>query len=120
MFVVPIVHAGSGAKTGEPRMGPPSFMERIGLAATDEQARVAAEYFSSIDFKPWIRVVETDMVPETRFAGWIHKVIEGGGMEPIGTRVVESVRRVVLHFASAHPWQDLWRKASIAAGASPA
>ena len=61
-------------KTGEPRMGPPSFMVRIGLAATDEQARVAAEYFSSIDFKPWVRVVETDMVPETRFAGWIHKV----------------------------------------------
>ena len=33
-------------KTGEPRMGPPSFMERIGLAATDEEARIAAEYFS--------------------------------------------------------------------------
>ncbi len=77
-------------KTGEPRMGPPSFMERIGLAATDEQARVAAEYFSSIDFKPWVRVVETDMVPKTRFSGWIHKVIENGGMEPIGTRVVET------------------------------
>ena len=30
-------------KTGEPRMGPPSFMERIGLAATDAEARVAAE-----------------------------------------------------------------------------
>ena len=71
-------------------MGPPAFMERIGLAATDAQARVAAEYFSSIDFKPWIRVVETDMVPETRFSGWIHKVVEGGGMEPIGTRVVET------------------------------
>jgi cytochrome c553 len=77
-------------KTGEPRMGPPSFMERIGLAATDEQARVAAEYFSSMNFKPWVRVVETDMVPETRFAGWIHKMIDGGGMEPIGTRVVET------------------------------
>ena len=77
-------------KTGEPRMAPPSFMERIGLAATDEQARVAAKYFSSIDFKPWVRVVETDMVPETRFAGLIHQVIEDGGMEPIGTRVVET------------------------------
>ena len=76
-------------RPGEPRMGPPSFMERIGLAATDEQARVAAEYFSSIDFTPWVRVVETDDVPETRFAGWIHQVVEGGGMEPIGTRVVE-------------------------------
>lgn len=77
-------------KTGEPRMGPPSFMQRIGLAATDEQARVAAEYFSSMDYKPWVRVIETDMVPKTRFAGWIHQVIEGGGTEPIGTRIVET------------------------------
>lgn len=35
----------------------------------------------------------------------------------IGTRVVESVRRVVLHFPTAHPWQNLWHKASIAVGA---
>jgi cytochrome c553 len=75
--------------TGEPRMGPPAFMMRIGAAASDAEARVAAEYFSSIDFKPWVRVVETDEVPETRFAGSIHQVIEGGGMEPIGARVVE-------------------------------
>ena len=77
-------------RPGEPRMGPPSFMERIGLATTDAEARIAAEYFSSIDFKPWVRVVETDAVPKTRFAGWIHEVIEGGGLEPIGTRVVET------------------------------
>ena len=77
-------------KSGESKMGPPSFMERIGLAATNEQARVAAEYFSSMDFKQWVRVVETDMVPKTRFSGWIHKVIDDGGMEPIGTRVVET------------------------------
>ena len=77
-------------KTGEPRMGPPSFMERIGLAATDEEARIAAEYFSSMSFRPWIRVVETDTVPQTQFAGWIHEVIEGGRMEAIGTRIVET------------------------------
>ena len=77
-------------RPGEPRMGPPAFMERIGLATSDEEARIAAEYFSSIDFKPWVRVVETDAVPTTRFAGWIHEVIEGGGIEPIGTRVVET------------------------------
>ena len=77
-------------RPGEPRMGPPAFMERIGLAASDEEARVAAEYFSSMDFRPWVRVVETDAVPETRFAGWIHEVVEGGGVEPIGTRVVET------------------------------
>ena len=77
-------------RSGEPRMGPPAFMERIGLAATDAEARIAAEYFASMDFRPWIRVVETDDVPETRFAGWIHEVVEGGGREPIGTRIVET------------------------------
>jgi cytochrome c553 len=77
-------------RTGEPRMGPPSRMEEIGAAATDEEARIAAEYFSSIDFKPWVRVVETDMVPQTRMAGWMHQVVEGGGMEPIGVRIVET------------------------------
>ena len=79
-------------RPGEPRMGPPSFMERIGLATSDEEARVAAQYFSSMDFQPWVRVVETDSVPRTRFAGWIHEVVEGGGAEPIGARVVEFLR----------------------------
>ena len=75
---------------GDRRMRPPALMERIGLATSDAQARIAAEYFSSIDFKKWVRVVETDTVPVTRFAGWIHEVVEGGGTEPIGTRVVET------------------------------
>jgi len=76
-------------RPGEPRMGPPSLMLGIGAAATAEESRIAAEYFASIPFKPWIRVVEVDSVPATRFAGWIHEVIEGGGMEPIGARIVE-------------------------------
>lgn len=76
-------------RTGEPEMRPPSLMMRIGAATTEAQARAAAEYFSSISFQPWIRVVETDSVPVTRFSGWIHEVVEGAGTEPIGTRIVE-------------------------------
>ncbi len=37
----------------------------------------------------------------------------------IGTRVVESVRRIVLHFPVSHPWKDLWAKAARAVGAAP-
>ena len=77
-------------RTGEPRMGPPSFMERIGAAATDEESRIAAEYFSSIDFKPWVRVVEAETIPRMRRAGWIHQVVEGGETEALGIRVVET------------------------------
>ncbi len=35
----------------------------------------------------------------------------------IGTRVVESVRRIVLHFPLAHPWKDLWMAAARSVGA---
>ncbi len=35
----------------------------------------------------------------------------------IGTQVVESVRRVVLHFPDAHPWKDLWVSTARAIGA---
>ena len=37
----------------------------------------------------------------------------------IGTRVVESARRIVLHFPVSHPWKDLWAKAALAVGAAP-
>ena len=77
-------------RSGEPRMGPPSLMVTIGLAATEEEAQEAAEYFSSFPFRPWTRVVETDTVPVTRVSGWMHVPVEGGSMEPIGTRIIET------------------------------
>lgn len=75
--------------TGEMRMGPPTLMMGIGAATTPEDARVAAAYFASLPFRPHIRVVEADSVPVTRFAGWLHEVVDGGRMEPLGERVVE-------------------------------
>ena len=36
----------------------------------------------------------------------------------IGARVVESVRRIVLHFPVHHPWPNLWRSAARAVGAT--
>jgi hypothetical protein len=35
------------------------------------------------------------------------------------SRITESVRRIVLHLPVAHPWKDLFRRASLAVGASP-
>jgi hypothetical protein len=37
----------------------------------------------------------------------------------IGARVVVSVRRIVLHFPTAYPWQDTWRRIAMAVGAVP-
>ena len=77
-------------RSAEPEMGPPRAMLAIGLAATEEETLAAAEYFSSFAFRPWIRVLETDMVPVTRIEGWMSVPVEGGGMEPIGTRIIET------------------------------
>ena len=77
-------------RSGEPRMGPPRAMLALGMAATEEESRAAAEYFSSFAFRPWIRVVETETVPVMRVRGWMYVPVEGGGMEPIGARIIET------------------------------
>ena len=43
---------------------------------SDQQKQEIAEYFSSIDFRPWVRVVESETAPQVR-------VTDGGLMVPI-------------------------------------
>jgi cytochrome c553 len=64
-------------------------MINIAKAATDEEVKAAAEYFSSFKLKPWIRVVETTTVPKTRIAGGMFAPLEGKETEPIGNRIIE-------------------------------
>lgn len=73
----------------EPRVVGPALMATIAKAATDEEIKIAAEYFASVKRKPWIRVVEGDIVPVTKNMGVMYAVVEGAGTEPIGTRIVE-------------------------------
>lgn len=76
-------------KSSEPRMGSVSLMVRIAKGLNDDEVKAAAAYFSSIKLQPWIRVVETDTVPVTRPNGGMLNVVENGGTEPIGDRVIE-------------------------------
>ena len=76
-------------KSSEPRMGPPALMLTIGKAATAEESRIAAEYFASVPYKKWIRVVEQNTVPKTRVQGGMLVPLEGGGTEPVGQRIIE-------------------------------
>ena len=76
-------------RSSEPQMGPPSAMLAIGLNATESEVMTAAAYFSSLTPRPWIRVIETDTVPETKVAGWMYVAVEDGGVEPIGQRIIE-------------------------------
>ena len=76
-------------KSSESRLGPQNLMINIAKAATDDEVRAAAEYFSKLKLKPWIRVVETATVPTTRIAGGMFIAMEGGATEPIGNRIIE-------------------------------
>jgi cytochrome c553 len=80
----------SGArKTSGSRVAPVNTMLREAQNATDDEVKIAAEYFASIKMKSWIRVVETDTVPKTKVAASVYQLADGGGTEPIGERIVE-------------------------------
>ena len=69
-------------------------MITIAKGLTAEEARAAADYFASIKWTPWIKVVETDTVPKTHFVGGgggLCLPLEGSeaGTEPLGMRIVE-------------------------------
>jgi cytochrome c553 len=78
-------------KSSEAKMGPPSTMLAIGKSANDAEVKAAAEYFSSMKPRPWIKVMEAKTVPKTHVSGWMLVENEGAekGMEPIGSRIIE-------------------------------
>ena len=58
-------------------------------AMTDEEMRIASEYFAALPVRRWTRVVETDTVPKTYFHGNRRMPLPEGGSEPIGNRIIE-------------------------------
>ena len=76
-------------QTSEPLHGPATNMRAIGINATPEEVAAAADYFSSLEPKKWITVIETDTVPETVVAGWMYIEAASGGREAIGNRILE-------------------------------
>jgi cytochrome c553 len=74
----------SGTRKG---FGP---MADIAHALDQTDFDIAAAYFASIGARPWVRVVETDMVPKTYVnLSSMRLALPDGGSEPIGSRIVE-------------------------------
>jgi cytochrome c553 len=77
-------------KTSEPRMGSIRNMVRVAQLISPEDAKIAADYFSKLKYRKWIRVVETATSPS--FEIDTHNMLvpaRTGGREPIGTRIIE-------------------------------
>jgi cytochrome c553 len=62
----------------------------LARAMTDDEMKAAAEYFAAIKWTPWIRVVETKMVPKTRIVGNLFLPVKPAGTEPINGRIIET------------------------------
>ena len=56
-------------KTADPRKPNTFTMIDLAKGMTDEEMKQSANYFAAINYKPWTRVVETDLVPKTRIVG---------------------------------------------------
>jgi cytochrome c553 len=89
-FVQAIADFKNGArKSADGRKNNTNTMINIAKAMTDEEVKAAAQYFSSMKWTRWIRVVETNTVPKTRIAGGMFMRLDGAEVEPIGSRIIE-------------------------------
>jgi len=76
-------------RSADPRKPNTNTMIELAKSLTDDELKQAAEYFGSMRWTPWIRVVETDFVPKTRIAGNLFLPLEQAKTEPIGGRIIE-------------------------------
>jgi cytochrome c553 len=77
-------------KSSDARKANTNLMIGFAKAMTDDEIKAAAEYFGSMKWTPWIKVVETNTVPKTRIAGGMFLKLEGNETEPIGKRIIEA------------------------------
>ncbi len=80
-------------KSSEPNMGPPAAMLKLAQASNEAEVKIAAEYFSKLKYKPWIKVVESKTAPKTRVATGMLVAVEGTS-EPLGERIVETAQNL--------------------------
>ena len=84
-------------KTGDPAKRNTATMAGNAGGLTPQEAMDAANYFSSIKFKPWIKVVETDTVPKYHnVSGFFYGPDEGNEKVPIGNQLLEMPLNVEL------------------------
>lgn len=81
--------ANGSRKSADPKKNNTNIMIGIAKAMTPEEMKASAEYFGSMKWTPWIRVVESDRAPKTRLQGGLFLALPGNETEPIGDRIVE-------------------------------
>src|SRR3954465_14466292 len=99
--------------TSLPGLLPPTLMIGLSKAATDAEVEAAANYFSALQPRKRIKVIESDTAPKThvaglprapksRVAGFAGATSGGGDREPLQDRIVE-VPDDLLRFEARDP-----------------
>ena len=78
----------------EPRKANTNVMIQIAKGMTEDEIKAAADYFGSMKWTPWIKVMETKTVPKTRIQGGMYLRLEGNETEPLGMRIIETPENV--------------------------
>lgn len=76
-------------RSADPRKSNTDLMIAAARNMTDQEIRLAAEYFGSMKWTRWIRVVETEWAPKTKVSGGMFMPVEAGGQELLGQRILE-------------------------------
>lgn len=81
----------SGARrSAEPRKANTNEMAQIARLLTAEEAKAAADYFASLKWRPWVKVVESETAPAVRSTvNGLFLPVAGAEPIPLGHRIIE-------------------------------
>ena len=76
--------------SSDPRKANTNEMVAIAKSLTDAEAKAAADYFASLQWTPWIKVIESATTPKVRgTTNGLFLPLDGGATEPLGQRIIE-------------------------------
>ena len=77
-------------RSADPRKANTNEMIQIARHLTAEDMKTVSEYFSALEWRPWVKVVEAETVPKTRAGvNGLFMPLAGNETEPLGTRILE-------------------------------
>ena len=77
-------------RSADPRKANTNEMIAIARSLTESESKIAAEYFASLKWTPWVKVIESATAPKVRTSvNGLFLPLAGGATEPLGQRIIE-------------------------------
>lgn len=76
--------------SSDPRKGNANTMVMLAKGMSDDEMHEAARYFASVAWRPYVKVIETNLVPKTEISGELFIPLSTELTEPIGNRIIET------------------------------